>query len=439
MDSKISKLGDSAFFVTINSFRNQPATKMKWSILGCFSSKFQSIIITFFKFAYKLCFSPFQIIQTSDDHFITKQWLPQQLICIAGMVSSVFFRTIEVRAEFQKGDTSWSPVLYFKLFHRLLNLVFNITIWITVWRKRQMFLDMVEFIQIKIKCASFDKLQRRIAKVMALLCAFTTSAVIISFIFGTDIFPASQWNPTFLYKCFAQHIKSLSFCIERRDCNETIISEINDLSTIETIMTITYTFSHFFRKVMGLCEELLILIGPLTLWVVVKDFIKNVLRDKNYDDVICNEESWSYVSAKYNDLKTFTDLVNRTFGPLLLSYTLVALFYFSIYLDEFVTADDILVKIKFLIYYVLIISTFTISAEIVREIGKLGPWISNNLNKSLADMSQKELTVVLYELSSNRIGMSACGLFTVTYSVVAQMTGVVVTYFIITVQYRNPK
>lgn len=53
--------------------------------------------------------------------------------------------------------------------------------------------------------------------------------------------------------------------------------------------------------------------------------------------------------------------------------------------------------------------------------GKLAPWISKHLQTSLNEMSQRELTMILHEISACRVGMSACGLFTLCYSVVAQV------------------
>lgn len=195
---------------------------------------------------------------------------------------------------------------------------------------------------------------------------FNTVSVGVYFLFGTDILAQSSWSPILLFKCYAFHLKHLSVCIERFDCDGMDYSGI-DLSVTDIVTTALFSLSRLLRKAMGISEELFVLVVPLTLWVAVKDFVRYALEPRKGSSL---EEvpSWNSISNRYTDLKELADFFNRTFGHILLSYTLTALLYFSINLDEFLTANDTLVKFKYFVFYVFIISTFTLSAEIVRQV-----------------------------------------------------------------------
>lgn len=50
------------------------------------------------------------------------------------------------------------------------------------------------------------------------------------------------------------------------------------------------------------------------------------------------------------------------------------------------------------------------------------PWISKNVKEeALNDLSQKELMLVLHELQVNRISVTGCGVFSMTYSLAGQV------------------
>lgn len=192
------------------------------------------------------------------------------------------------------------------------------------------------------------------------------ASVGVYFLFGTDILGKSSWSPILLFKCYAFHLKHLSVCVERYDCDGIDFNGI-DLSVTDIIWTTLFSLSRLLRKVMGISEELFVLVVPLTLWAAVKDFVCYALEPTTGSSLE-GQPTWISISNRYTDLKELVDLVNRTFGHILLSYTLTALLYFSVNLDEFLTANDTLVKFKYFVFYVFIVSTFTLSAEIVRQV-----------------------------------------------------------------------
>lgn len=82
-----------------------------------------------------------------------------KIICAAGTISSIFYRVVEVRMELPKENVEWNPALYFKLFHKFLNLIFNLNIWITMWFMKDKFIDIIQFFHTKMKYQSLEQIQ----------------------------------------------------------------------------------------------------------------------------------------------------------------------------------------------------------------------------------------------------------------------------------------
>ncbi|CAL8126866.1 unnamed protein product [Orchesella dallaii] len=255
-------------------------------------------------------------------------------------------------------------------------------------------------------------------------------AVTASFIFGfgLGVFSTPKWDPFLLWNCLKLKTKKVMFLIETDKCHENFV--VNDGSDIFGIlMGLLGAFGVFCRRVNGLYEELMLCMGTLAFWLSAKSFVMKIRSMTSF-------QYWPEVYREYLKLKKYGDLTNRAFGLLYLLYTLTALFYYSINLDKFLTSHDLLVRLKYSVYYINLVSTFVLAADINKRVSfELELWISQNVNEeSISIRTQNQLTLILHEITNNRIGMSGYYLFTVTYSIAAQMASILITYFIICVQ-----
>lgn len=316
-------------------------------------------IMSFQKVAFPTFFSPYKIKHDKNGSFRLQKWLPQQLLCLVGVLTSLYVRTNEVIHHLPQLKSKWNPVRCFELFHRISNLLFNINVWILIWLRFRKLLEILEFVQGK---------QIRSKKPVGILVTVfgIVNVVIVSiaFIHGLDEFGDYRWQPKRLLQCLGHHATNFNFHFRSCKSNSTDGFRLDSMSPLDVTITTIYIFCRYLRKTLGLTEELLVLVGPLTLWMAVKEFLSLL---ENTDR---NNLPWQRILAKYRDLCQFADLVNETFGPLILSYVVVALFYFSMHLDDVLALSlgSANGKYTFVVYYALILATFVVAAEIPRQV-----------------------------------------------------------------------
>lgn len=185
--------------------------------------------------------------------------------------------------------------------------------------------------------------------VIALLCS----------LMGTDILQSSHWNPKLLLKCFANHAKYMLFLSSG---NDRVMTFAEELSPTEVVMACLYGASHFFRRIVGLYENMLTAVGPFTLWVAVNEFISSL--DLNEFPTSC----WQTVYRRYTELLKLTDIVNTAFGPMFISHFFTAFFFYSCNLDKLITTTDWIIRMKFLVYYLIFILTLLFASDVCKQV-----------------------------------------------------------------------
>ncbi|CAL8126862.1 unnamed protein product [Orchesella dallaii] len=286
-------------------------------------------------------------------------------------------------------------------------------------------------------------------KLVALLCLAYVCLGFVSAILGSELMESRIWTPSFWARCLALEGRYNFFTGPESNCNETMLYSLENISTGDHIMAGFTAFGQLFKFITSFYWELLILFGVLSLWLPAAAFAEG-FKDENDDDDEDEDErnseekileaaaQWPCIEEQYLCLKNLSDLINNAFGAMVFSYTFSSIFYYSINLDAFLLTSDILKRIRLVVLYLGAVILYILAADVCRQVGYLETWLSEYADdESKSNVPFHRLTVILNELSTNTIGISGWNVFTVTYSVVANMTSVLITYFIICVQFRT--
>ncbi|CAL8126878.1 unnamed protein product [Orchesella dallaii] len=94
-------------------------------------------------------------------------------------------------------------------------------------------------------------------------------------------------------------------------------------------------------------------------------------------------------------------------------------------------------QISVILYFISAATFYAFGADVSDQVKTVENWISKATleNDRLNCIPTEQTQVILHEIQERRIGIH-CGKITLTYSMVANIMGVVMTYFIICVQFR---
>ncbi|CAL8126880.1 unnamed protein product [Orchesella dallaii] len=394
-----------------------------------------NIITIFFKFAYYHGLSPFMIKDDSSKPVHVTWWFPK-MVWIMNLVPCMLFRTAESRLILDFA-TDWNPAEYFRVFHALLKVVFHMTLWYYLWYKSEAYLTIVRFIH-NSKNLPVPK-AKILVKLLPLLLGvlFTVIAVILGTNSVTTLFNCSDsiGSDEYFGKVFrmwAERGKYALFLINKSPACEHI--NVNtSLSLNDIAIGIFSGVGILFRQVSGFCEELLLPSGICVFWLCSKEFSTRLtIASSSNQDVTSN--LWEPIMAWYSSLKELSVLIKNAYADLLLYRLILLIFDVPI---TFGIVDNIADQIRFLIMFLASAGSFIVAADAHKQIQTFESWVSKMVALDVPWLSSQRLAMLLHELQTNSVGISLNVGFTITYSLVANASGVLITYFIICVQYRN--
>ncbi|XP_039300407.1 putative gustatory receptor 28b isoform X1 [Nilaparvata lugens] len=108
--------------------------------------------------------------------------------------------------------------------------------------------------------------------------------------------------------------------------------------------------------------------------------------------------------------------------------------YRSGYVEWIYFSDNLIRLIQdiFKVYFLV-----SASASVSNEAGKTALIVSRLLSRKLNSQSKKQLEVFSVQLLHTEVNITACGIFTLNYSVLTGMIGAITTYLIILIQFKN--
>lgn len=125
---------------------------------------------------------------------------------------------------------------------------------------------------------------------------------------------------------------------------------------------------NYFRSIVGLYWDPLILMCCMTLWGPVRGFYDEVLKDitilsENQDKMLTSLRV-QFILEQYKELKKLAQLVNEAIGQILLSSVLETMIYCSIHINAVFISTDWFRQLRSTILFAGTISIFVIASEI---------------------------------------------------------------------------
>ncbi|ODN04300.1 Melanoma-associated antigen 10, partial [Orchesella cincta] len=149
-----------------------------------------------------------------------------------------------------------------------------------------------------------------------------------------------------------------------------------------------------------------------------------------------SSEVGNILLERYEVCKAFSRTVNRALGQLLFAYVLSSIMYLSTCMDAVLVLQDWFGKLRVAFFFFVFILMFFIGSEIVNKVYGLRVWLSTPTNNAF--LSERNLLVLIQELTCKSIGVSGNGMFTITYSTFMTVMTTTVTFFIIILQFQKP-
>ncbi|CAL8126874.1 unnamed protein product [Orchesella dallaii] len=190
-----------------------------------------------------------------------------------------------------------------------------------------------------------------------------------------------------------------------------------------------------FRWIHGYYGELFLQVGIISLWLHAHEFQRRILNPTAH---VSSTTTFKRFHENLHAIKLFSESINNIFSLPFLWYTMSSIVGISLNLDGILTTEKWIHLIWKISFGSLGISNFIIAADISHKVNSLDDWLLKISPDVLILIPQNNLSLVMHELSNSKIGMKIGNIFTLTYSILANVSGALVTYFIICIQYRSP-
>ncbi|CAL8126848.1 unnamed protein product [Orchesella dallaii] len=311
-----------------------------------------------------------------------------------------------------------TPETYFIAFYGITNVIMTISVIWWVWNKQKQAQKIANEVYAV-------PIQPRIKKFLTLYVTFQCIAgamlSVTSCVFGISIFPSKLWTPQFWWSRLVLTARERFLGYEQVGNN--VHPDISVMPLFHKILGVLLGIGLFFRFVMRFYFESLLLAGILSFWMVAYSFA----RDMNRESL---RSKWSSIAWKYRYLRGFSKRFNQAYGQLVFAYVWNSILMYSTRLDSLFTSPDIFFRYRGLYFYISVVMIFLFAADCSRQAQKITTWLSIG-NNSIKVTSDNAFALIGNDLNRNNIAVCGLGVFTITYSLAANVAGLVVTYFII--------
>ncbi|CAL8135235.1 unnamed protein product [Orchesella dallaii] len=245
-------------------------------------------------------------------------------------------------------------------------------------------------------------------------------------IVGYDVLKFTDWTPSWWFRSYVARAK-YAFFLHNNKTLSTIRPPLSDITPIETllgILQILVNATHdLHMRVMisafGIC--------CITIWTSVKNFEKVVTTLESH------KEDFKELYRKFCSLRDLCDSINNVWHFYCYWYILDIIVWLATDLDRALRAQDYYLKV-YMVYFMFYDGTvITLSAESFRKMHWFRQWIVNRA--STETVQRKEIKFMLQEISLSTIGLGSSGFYQLDYSFMGKVSVMVVTFFIISLQY----
>ncbi|CAL8122929.1 unnamed protein product [Orchesella dallaii] len=283
--------------------------------------------------------------------------------------------------------------------------------------------------------------------IIAGLHAFYVIYAISAPIFGSDsppIIKSWDWSPSLLFRSYLSRAKFTFFV----HTNSTLINHPPNslaLSTTDILLGCLEIMLKFIQDVtLSNMNVLLFNVLPISLWVAANNFEKlisslNLNVGENYHSIRHRSilETQDLIWNKYHELKYLSAAFNSTISPVFLLAMLDIIPWLAIDLDYGLRANDWFDKVLKIFTMANAAIALVLAAEITRKIQNFKAWLMDWNNSEKLWVDRDKLNNLIRELQSAPIGIGLPGLCQIDYTLLGQVIVVVITFFIISLQYAT--
>ena len=276
----------------------------------------------------------------------------------------------------------------------ILLLLYKLIFLSSLWRHENGFLELLNYVQESEIYNSASRIRVRVGSFF--LCAVYLFMGIGSTVAGHGLFPINEW--------------SLSLFLRMSSKEGRVLLWMNPAAAVkfEFFPCAIHTVTSFYKHVIALYSDLCLLMGALMfrhLALQFKDSIK---------------ESRERALDAYANLKRITDKINSVFGIILLGCLLEELVYYAVFVGDLLVVTDWLAQVRYTFYLVGFLCALFVSANTAQKISTIQDLIGD---ESLVEQfPTSRLVLLVGDLNRHRIGLSAMGLFTITYGFIGTVS-----------------
>ncbi|CAL8072516.1 unnamed protein product [Orchesella dallaii] len=393
-----------------------------------------NIICIYFDFAYYVALCPFKLVKNDKNSYFISVWKPQKVICGIFSLLCVLRMITEIRTDTLRQEASTydlNPVLYFRMILRMFGLVYKFTIMKRFWVDSKEYLDVVNHIH-RGNWSPHHNVKILDEVLIKGVLLYGTTICLTDLLCGKYfIIHTKDWTPTWWWRELVSMGRYTFFVGSRPEPNKAPL--LSEISAVDVIYAVFTALGLLGRYINGIFSDLCILSYVVTLWIVANTFAKEIKATECNEVVLIEENEavlrhyskstnileWPEIYNRYKSIRKLAAMINQAFGSLVTAFMAEAIIFYSISLDATLTTNDFFKKANMLHFYCTTFGILFISADICNQMVAIKSWLANDENRK--KVPYDEMQIVLYDLLTNEVGIRGSNVFTITYSLVANI------------------
>ncbi|CAL8126134.1 unnamed protein product [Orchesella dallaii] len=417
----------------------------------------ENFLYAYHNFAYFLLLSPHRFSRNQKTgRFIIVEWLPQKVFCGVNHIIILFLYTSKLRQVWRMTTLEQHRSIFdsFEVTFSVLYRVFFIQYF---WGGKRLLEEILHCL-VNDPHLSFSLKSKAFFKSVAF--PYTIFGVYATVAVSRLITPASGIMGLSLMTnrsvtSFESWYAALKYEGKRAIFPEEFIT-VDDIGNNGKCLTwidmlfLIFILPAFAEKAMtAYFSDLLILMHIFTLRTPVKEFVRTLKQDF----LQCQEitalppegkvnlwkvkVSWrtkaEVIILRYEALRRLATLLNESIGATLFFYLGETIITYAIHVAADISFtlhySNTMNAIVIFLFYIMTIAIFCCSSDVCRQMNVFKGWLYDN--RKYLNMNMNETMFMLDSLQSQSVAISACGVVTMSYSMIGTILGLLVTFFII--------
>ncbi|CAL8144531.1 unnamed protein product [Orchesella dallaii] len=381
----------------------------------------------FFTTSYYLClvpFRPFKNEKTKTYELHTNTL--QKVLCYCSWMLIMLSQLTAIRYRWQFGMSRRHPVIgYFKLFHAHVHACMYLSLFRILHVKSSEIIEMLN----KISTSTFLKTSGKTWWIASCTHLLWVMLGFIAPVIGYELIDIRKWDFELLLRSYAT-MGRFSLFVEndqpifgKQDGMAPLHNDDVIYAFLQFVISVPYSFQLFTVVPLLSCCS-------ITIWSATSTFVGETLGLTSKIKSCVEGVEIETISKQFRELKRLVNSINSVWNIFCFWYLIDIVAWYSTELDAGLVSSDYFVKFVIISYLASYTTLLVLSAESFRKMGHFCQWLSG-LNDE--ENGYKNIGGLEREASSAVIGIGSKGFFQFDYSSLAQVTVVIITYFIISV------